>query len=217
MSGGTIGEVGNAVRDDKATNGLSANKSEIIVLAGKNNIKQVDGTNAMAKAAYAIDKGIEKIINSLDETQQVNFVNVMPEAEDVTPHQNIISDYMEMSLNSISTSNSKVEVTHIPGGNIEKDTSGHPTEQGTLTILKALTEDYPDLILNEKFCTSKQFYRGVDSVYKYGCYICDRNGDYSQFKGFCDVCEEEYQQSEQTETIEKLKQLYEQYFPPVPL
>ena len=122
-----------------------------------------------------------------------------------------------MSLNNISTSNTKVKVTHIPGGNIEKDPSGHPTEHGTLTILKALTEDYPDLILNENFCTSKQFYRGVDSVYKYGCYICDKNGDYSQFNGFCDVCEEEYQQSEQTETLEKLKQLYEQYFPPVTL
>ena len=217
MSGGTIGEIGNVVRDDKESNGLTVEKSEIIVLAGKNNVRQVDGSNDMAKAAYAIDKGIEKIVNGLDERQEVNFVNVIQEPEDITPHQNIISDYMEMTLNNISSTNPKVKVTHIPGENIEKDHSGHPTENVTLTILKALTQVYPDLIINEKYCTNKQYYRGVDSVYKYGCYVCDKNGNYSKFKGFCDACEDDFQKSELTETLEKLKQLYVQYFPPVNL
>ena len=119
MSGGTIGEIGNAVRDDKQSNGLGAEKEEIIIVAGKNNLKQIEGTRDLAKAAYAIDKGIEKIVNKLDNNQQVNFVNVTPQAETITPHQSIVSDYMEMSLNKVSESNTQVKVTHVNGENIK--------------------------------------------------------------------------------------------------
>ena len=214
MSGGTIGEIGNAVRDDKQTNGLGAEKSEVIVIAGKNNLKQIDGTRDLAKAAYAIDKGIEKIVSELDDTQQVNFVNVIPQPETITPLQNIISDYMEMSLNNVSESNTQVNVTHVNGENIDMDGTGHPTEEGTVQLLKALSQVFPDLILNEKLCTGKQYYRGVESIYKYGCQICNQNGDFTKHKGFCDSCQEEYEKKDLGEVTEKLKQLYESYFPP---
>ena len=75
MSGGTLGEIGNAIRDKKKHMPNEV-VPEVIVVAGKNNVKQVQGTNELAKVAYSIDKGIEKIVNQIDDNQKVNFVNI---------------------------------------------------------------------------------------------------------------------------------------------
>ena len=69
MSGGTLGEIGNAIRDAKKHMSNEA-ESEIIVVAGKNNIKQAQGSSELAKVAYSIDKGIEKIVNQIDDNQK---------------------------------------------------------------------------------------------------------------------------------------------------
>ena len=118
MSGGTLGEIGNAIRDKKK-HMPNETESEIIVVAGKNNIKQAQGSSELAKVAYSIDKGIEKIVNQIDDNQKVNFVNIIPEPEELTPHQSIISDYLELTLNKTSDKNDKVQVTHIESVNEE--------------------------------------------------------------------------------------------------
>ena len=214
MSGATLGEIGNAMRDD-TKNGKGPERPEIMVIAGKNDIKKVEGTKDITKVAYAVDKGIGKIVKEINDKQTLNFVNIIPEPEEITPHQHIISDYIELSLNKTCDQHDNVTVTHIASKDIEKDITGHPTETGTVNILKGLSQTLNRrLILNEKLCTTERKYRGIDSIYKYGCQVCDRIGDFSEHKGFCDICEEEFRSHDVTALIDNLKVLFDKYFPP---
>ena len=62
----------------------------------------------------------------------------------------------------------------------EADPTGHPSDAGTVQILhqlaaKEITKPAP-LILNERFIFNSKPYRGIESVYRYGCNGCGSYG-----------------------------------------
>ena len=76
------------------------------------------------------------------------------------------------------------------------DQSGHPTLQGTREILQEI-DKYgkidPPIVWNDNYITHDRIYRGVESVYRYGCGVCNKFGQdinhivYSN-QNICDNC-----------------------------
>ena len=58
-----------------------------------------------------------------------------------------------------------------------------------LKVIEVYQQDgSSSIIWNEDFCTSGNIYRGVKSVYKYGCRTCDSYGIFQDNKDMCQNC-----------------------------
>ena len=76
------------------------------------------------------------------------------------------------------------------------DETGHPSESGTLQILKQLHDaqlSKDPLMWNQDFILSEKPYRHVQSIFRYGCNICDKYGTDMSRKKYasqlvCDDC-----------------------------
>ena len=96
----------------------------------------------------------------------------------------------------------------IPVNGIEIDVTGHPTENGTINILKEITDEMEEpIIWNEKFRTTQKPYKGVQALYRYGCKTC---WTFGQFKdnGFCTTCYAKNLQYKETEELNTIKEYY---------
>ena len=76
---------------------------------------------------------------------------------------------------------------------VDKDPSGHPSLEGTRSVLHAMEQYMLDhtedtLIFNEKFCVNSRYYMGVEPIFKYGCKNCDSFGQFPETGGLCPVC-----------------------------
>ena len=94
----------------------------------------------------------------------------------------------------------QIDVLPLPPGVVDQDPSGHPTLEGTHTILNAMEEYLVEqsgthFILNEKFCVNPRYYVGVQPIFKYGCKNCDVFGQYPTTGGLCPSCFDEYDPS----------------------
>ena len=89
-----------------------------------------------------------------------------------------------------------IENIHTFGIKYETDHTGHPTEEGAKQILTELDRSEvlnPDLIWNENYITNDRLYRGVQSVFKYGCNGCMELGmsishEECEYFNTCDRC-----------------------------
>ena len=74
------------------------------------------------------------------------------------------------------------EVANISATSVqyETDPTGHPSENGTVQIINMLHSKSlasSPLIWNPAYIVSKTAYRGVESIFRYGCNTCDRYGE----------------------------------------
>ena len=99
--------------------------------------------------------------------------------------------YLERELRSLTSI--KVAVVSIPVHEVDTDGRGHPTEKGTMTILKGLDERLSeDLFLSAELATSRRPYAGVQEVYRFGCRTCAVKGErYPAPLEICSSCRTE--------------------------
>ena len=98
------------------------------------------------------------------------------------------------------------------------DDTGHPTIDGTREILEKVDDflEYKKKIIwNSKFITSEYKYRGVQSIYKYGCSHCDGYGQRIQHtrcrnSNVCDDCMDLVKHNTQTEESEEMLEIRKQ-------
>ena len=81
----------------------------------------------------------------------------------------------------------------IPVHEVDTDGRGHPSEKGTMTILKGLDERLSeDLFLGAELATSRRPYPGVQGVYRFGCRTCAVKGErYPAPLEICSSCRTE--------------------------
>ena len=146
---------------------------------------------------FTVDKSLEKLqrVSSAtpDKAVKVLYVRDNPEEPALPPDVALKELYLEQEL--LKLTSPQIQVHPVPKTEVEMDDRGHPSEGGTLTILKGINERAEDdLFLNREFATSKRLYAGVQGVYRFGCWTCDAKGGgggggrYQPPLGICDSC-----------------------------
>ena len=186
MSGGGVGQVANAIRDDPAMDAISTT----VVIAGVN-----DSANKLLSEeefAYTIDKGVEKLTTEMEKNNANKLVvlNIV----DTPVHDWYHVDQRQKRQAYIAErwavvkDNERLRALSMETGAIEWDETGHPTEKGTRTILQQLETLLPGLIWNTKYTSTSRKYQGVEGLFMYGCKCC---GDIQRYlgKGICAECQ----------------------------
>ena len=176
MSGGGIGQVAQATLDDPQT----ANKN-IVIIAGTNDVKEKAYSDTK-EYAEVVSKSLEKVLKVADKNtdQKVVIPKLYPYKEKECtfddPATSARREYLHDKIDELLI-DKRSNIDTIPI-QYEVDISGHPTINGTKQILEQIN-DYgyePPIIWNRDFITHDKIYKGIQSVYKYGCGICEGFG-----------------------------------------
>ena len=127
------------------------------------------------------DKGLEKLKNEIEKTPDKHitlaYFKDNPFEPSLPPEQTLRSKYLERGLEALQSD--KVQVVPIPESEIDKDATGHSTEGGTRKILLELDHYYAEsMLLNADYLTCDRMYAVVQSVFRYGCRTCDKEGQF---------------------------------------
>lgn len=197
MSGGGIGQICNLIHVDEK-------HDQVIINAGTNEIK----TESLHEFVYTVSKAEEKL-QKLAATHDVTVV--VPCFPAVGAAETAKAQYLEEKMNSIK------EIKTIKMTNIEWDDRPphrHPTEKGTLEIIKQIHQNVGDLIMDncepDVICPMK--YRQVKPVYKVGCRGCD-NLDYAAT--LCQECKVAAKEVDVRLLEDLIRNLEAKLFPPI--
>ena len=174
MSGGGVGHLANAVRDDP----VMKERNEVFVVTGGNDYVRTEYADNV-EYVFTIDKSLEKLQRvasaTPDKAVKVLYVRDNPEEPALSPDLALKEHYFEQEL--VKLASPQIQVVPVPKSEVEMDDRGHPSEGGTLPNLKGINERMEDdLFLNTEFTTSKRLYAGVQGVYRFGCRTCDAKG-----------------------------------------
>ena len=185
--GGGVGHLANTFRDDP---GL-ADKGEIAIFTCVNDYCHKDYATE-GEYVFMTDKSLEKlkegIVKTPDKHLSVFAVQDDTQKPALPPHELLREKYLLQELHVLEAS---PQLSTIPAWRptIDTDATGHPTEEGTLTILRDLDVHYnSDLYRDENYLTTDRLYAGVQLVFRYGCRTCDRLGRFDSPLGICDGC-----------------------------
>ena len=162
MSGGRIGHVANAVRDDPGMEDIT-NK---IAVAGQNDINaSYQPTHGYA---YGVDKGIAKLLKVREGTPEkvITFVHVQPTLT-ANPRTQIRAKYLQKRLTELQNDTTQVVIasTHEE----EHDKTDDPTLKGTGELLSVIDkEGSVKIIKDAPYITTNKLYQGVQPIYQYG-------------------------------------------------
>ena len=151
MSGGGIGHLANAVRDDP----VMKERGEISVVTAYNDVR-APYDNAFV---FAMEKGVEKLAGEVAAHPDKHMVihSVRPQALD--PVEELRAEFLSRALGALQSEIITVVPLHLPG--MEVDKSGHPTEAGTASLLGQIDDQCrDDIVLNSDFVTSPGCMRG---------------------------------------------------------
>ena len=190
MSGGSIGQVVQAAFDDP-----EAVDKNIIVVAGANDIKN-DHFDSEEEYAESIQQAMNKVIElaEVDTERDITIVTCEPIPTEPTEEMEEMMDcrepqpevelkkkvrreyihiYVDDFVDKVKKREKPLNNIHTMRASYETDNSGHPTIKGTDQILQQIHEQKDQkLIWNDNFITSNGLYRGVQSVFRYGCGAC---------------------------------------------
>ena len=203
MSGGGLGQIVQAAIDDPDVK----DKKNIVLMGGTNDVKN---TTYESDAEYAqnIKSTITKVLDlaTSDPEKKITLVNSHPKVDslDIYPmdreQRDIREKYLHQKLEEVVK---RMPDMDIPIKNVdiidieyEIDDTGHPTIEGTKEIihtLKDFIELEEELIWNADYITSDRKYRGVQSIYRYGCNNCHEFGQSIEHTRYnngnvCDDC-----------------------------
>ena len=190
ISGGGVGHLANAVRDDPAMPEMGV----VAVIKGGNDYigaKYECGNDFV----FTVDKSVEKLKGIFGVTPDKSFTILYPQddaAEHAQPPDSALQGrYLERKLCSLVSPT--VAVVPIPVHEVDTDGRGHPTMKGTMTILKGLDERLPeDLFFSAELATSRCPYVGVQGMYRFGCRTCAAKGErYPAPLEICSSCRTE--------------------------
>ena len=175
MSGGGVGHLGNAVRDDPAMPEMGV----VAVITGGNDYigAKYENNNDFV---FTVDKSVEKLKGIFGATPDKSFTVLYPQDDAseraLPPDLALWGRYLQRELRSLASPT--VAVVPIPVHEVDTDGHGHPTVEGTMTILKGLDERLSeDLFFRAKLATSRRPYAGVQEVYRFGCRTCAAKGE----------------------------------------
>ncbi|MEC8832719.1 MAG: SGNH/GDSL hydrolase family protein, partial [Bacteroidota bacterium] len=165
MSGGRIGNVSHVIIDEPSMSTMD----DVIVVAGVNDINCDDET--LEQFVSTVGKGVGQLQHNVF-ASKINLTLVAPSIPDDSPElrkdkldefNSLIAEFLER--NKDATPFKYVQPAPINMVGI------HPTQKGTVDILRAIHGAVP-IIRNEEFISDKKLYRGVTSIFKYGCLYC---------------------------------------------
>ena len=182
MSGGGFGQIAQAVKDDP-----DCQEKDIVIVAGANDIKN-HAYQSEEEFAENIDSSLQKIedLAAGDPLHQYTIVKSHPKSPEGQGDEGYAAkrkrEYLHKRIDQSSSSKEKntKENIHTIDMQYDIDTTGHPTLQATEDILKTLdnSERFKNLLIwNKQYITHDRLYRGVQTIYRYGCNICNRYGE----------------------------------------
>ena len=141
------------------------------------------------------------------------FVHLASDLEDDTlnPDMRFKETYLSQELDRAQDERTQVITIH--KGLIDLDSTGHPTREGTASILQGLAEFYLGLILNESFVTTERLYLGVQPLFRYGCVTCHNEGHFVNKLSCCEACLRKMESHDASEKLERIKQLLAEPLP----
>ena len=182
MSGGGIGHLANAIRDDP----VMRERGEVCVVTALNDVRapyQDDN-----EFVFAVEKGLQKLSAEMASHDEKHLVvqSLRPQALD--PVQELRAEFLTRALGALRSESVTVAPLLLPAEEVDK--SGHPTEAGTAVLLGQINDQCRDeVIVAPDFITSSRLYAGVQSVFLYGCRTCDQLGEFLTPLGVCPGCE----------------------------
>jgi hypothetical protein len=192
MTGGAIGQLCNVVPYDSP-------HEEIIINAGTNELK----CNNLHEFVYTVEqekKKVEKLASTLPVTL------VLPQESNTDPESIVKSRFLRNAFDE----HENVKVVKLSGIEIE-DGHGHPTDAGTLEILKqihALQKIVMKDCMDDAIAPGK--YKCVQSLFRTGCRGCD-SLQYTQY--LCNDCRNAAKETDIVHLQESIKTLHEEMFP----
>ena len=207
MSGGSLGQLANAIQDDPETQKLE----KIIINAGTNDIKNKNYSNS--EFAHAIDAGLQKIKEIADKNPDKKFAIVQPvyDKENADENTSTRTSFLTYQMDQFTKQyNEERSDTFqiIKPENVEIDETSHPTINGTLALLHSIQLQCDEIIWNEKYITTEKIYAGVQTIYKYGCKGCFVFGQYPDTNGFCTTCHIEHLKYTKPKYMEQIENYY---------
>ena len=176
VSGGTFGELLNAVLDDPAT----PNLKDVIILGGINDLIDNDCTTPRNKdfafVVNTVTRKLDRLLQFFTSLSITLMPPLMPPDRTYTIEARRLC--LEMELYGAS---SHPRISYYDPLLIDipfQDDNVHPTPEGTTTVLKTLNEHKPGLVLNEKFLATPNFYAGTETTTRWGCRSCWEPGEY---------------------------------------
>ena len=220
MSGAGYGELANVLHDDPTLD----DKPFIFVVGGKiNEIKNYDYPD-LNSFLTGVHVGLNKLQREMAQRPDAHLTIVtLNEPPEGLPYEERVRDLCVSQMLVNLQENGQISLLPIPPGTVEKDPSGHPSLEGTRTILNIIDEAMGNaLIFNAKYSVNPRFYMGVQPVFKYGCKRCDKFGQYPNTAGLCPLCLESVDPPDFTAMVdtirllaEKLEPNFEEDFPPL--
>ena len=211
MSGGGLGQVVQAVLDDPG----AADMKDIYVVAGANDVKCENFD--LKEFCENVDVSLKKVEHFAVSNPQksITIVTTPPSPEnidedDITfleeeddPGENneitIKKEYLKRRIHQMVAQSEEKDIPNIKSLDLryEVDDSGHPTQRGTHRIMEQIAEnsDKDDFIWNSEFIVTDKLYSSVQSIYVYGCNMCDKYGvdisrEVKRCRLLCDTCYE---------------------------
>ena len=206
MSGGGIGQVLQAACDDPE---ISIMK-DVVVVGGANDVK-CPSFDTNEEFAQCIDTTIERVINvaSNNPDKTFTFVNSHP--------SEIVRDPVNTSIRISYLHRKMAQAASTPNINIVDigfvtDNTGHPSSEGTKTILYSLHDSLgQSLVREEKYVIANRIYQRVEELFRYGCNHCDRFGTEISHTLrnpiLCDICHQANKNASQTGTYPLLDEV----------
>ena len=204
MSGGGLGQVVQAAIDDPGTK----DKSHVVLIGGANDIKNHSYEND-AEFVENVCTTISKIHDLANNEKEKKFtlVNSHPKTNDdiikspeeiieTTSRQIYLHKKLQEEVAKLPNLDPPITNVDIIDVEYEIDDTGHPTIEGTAEILQTLNDFMKleqNLIWNTEFSTTANKYKGVQSIYRYGCNHCSGFGQSVQYGKYrngnvCDEC-----------------------------
>ena len=194
MSGGGIGQICNLIPYDTHIH------KEVIIHAGNNELK----TESLKQFVFEVDSAAEKL-KELATTMPVTLL--VPPICEHFPVAAAKSQYLRERLARVE------EVKIVPLTEVERDTSYHPTENGTKEIIQQIHMAKDESIILEgclQDVTIPAVYRQVQTVFKAGCRGCK---SLAYTRALCEECIIRAEDTEVTELQTLIDARMKEMFP----
>ncbi len=199
MSGGTIGNILNAVRVDE-----NNDVGHVVLVAGANDMRR---RCDLDEYVYSVQRIKERILPLLKEKS----VSIMLPPKQVTfvGEEHIKQEFLLEEIKSLQSEG--LTVIENPVTDYVEDGGLHPSPEQTINICRSIdgatSEKEIPLILpsaTDDLMAGNHLYQKVNSLYKYGCAACDDTKQ-NRWYFLCDVCKESLKSNEIT--ISKTEEL----------
>ena len=184
MSGGTTGNVLNAIEVDKGNNEIK----NLIIVAGQNELHR-----RMSNEEFLwVNRSKEERLKKLSETKRVAVLST-PDQQFMDPISQAREEVSRASLVELNEAGS-ILLWENPIQVFEADFGRHPSDDQTKVLMRFMDKMCRE-VFNAPFILDSAtdevlvtgLYRGVNSLYKFGCSGCNSRVK-NKWQNLCDVC-----------------------------